>query len=108
MAGLMGTNVVHDVGYLEFGKTYSFDLLVMCDEMIGYVRRMMEGIPVDTENLAIDVIKRVGIGGHFLADAHTLKHFRDNSAQKIWSRPFSKTTGPNRSPPRPMPKSKTS
>ena len=78
MAGLMGTNVVHDVGYLEFGKTYSFDLLVMCDEMIGYVRRMMEGIPVDSENLAIDAIKRVGIGGHFLADPHTLAHFRDN------------------------------
>jgi trimethylamine--corrinoid protein Co-methyltransferase len=78
MAGLMGTNIVHDVGYLEFGKTYSFDLLVMCDEMIGYVRRMMEGIPVDPENLAVDAIKRVGIGGHFLGDAHTLAHFRDN------------------------------
>lgn len=78
MAGMMGTNVVHDVGYLEFGKTYSFDLLVMCDEIIGYVRRMMEGIGVDTENLAIDAIKRVGIGGHFLADPHTLAHFRDN------------------------------
>ena len=78
MAGMMGTNVVHDVGYLEFGKTYSFDLLVMCDEMIGYVRRMMEGIAVDKENLAVDAIKRVGIGGHFLADPHTLAHFRDN------------------------------
>jgi trimethylamine--corrinoid protein Co-methyltransferase len=78
MAGLMGTNIVHDVGYLEFGKTYSFDLLVMCEEMIGYVRRMMEGIPVDPENLAVDAIKRVGIGGHFLGDAHTLAHFRDN------------------------------
>jgi trimethylamine--corrinoid protein Co-methyltransferase len=78
MAGWAGTNLVHDVGYLEFGLTYSFDLLVMCDEFIGQVRRMMEGIPVDRENLAVESIKRVGPGGHFLSDNHTLDHFREN------------------------------
>jgi trimethylamine--corrinoid protein Co-methyltransferase len=78
MAGWMGTNLVHDVGYLEFGLTYSFDLLVMCNEFIGQVRRMMEGIQVDKENLALESIKRVGPGGHFLSDDHTLDHFREN------------------------------
>lgn len=78
MAGWMGTNLVHDVGYIEFGLTYSFALLVMCDEIIGQVRRMMEGIRVDREYLAVDAIKRVGPGGHFLEDEHTLKHFREN------------------------------
>jgi trimethylamine--corrinoid protein Co-methyltransferase len=78
MAGWAGTNLVHDVGYLEFGLTYSFDLLVMCNEYIGQVRRMMEGIRVDKEHLAVDVIKRVGPGGHFLGDDHTFDHFRDN------------------------------
>jgi trimethylamine--corrinoid protein Co-methyltransferase len=78
MAGWMGTNLVHDVGYLEFGLTYSFDLLVMCDEVIGQMRRMMEGIRVDREYLAVDAIKRVGPGGHFLSDQHTLDHFREN------------------------------
>ena len=65
MSGWMGTNLVHDVGYLEFGLTYSFDLLVMCDEFIGQVRRMMEGIRIDKEYLAVDSIKRVGPGGAF-------------------------------------------
>ena len=78
MSGWMGTNLVHDVGYLEFGLTYSYDLLVMCDEFIGQVRRMMEGIRVDREYLAVDTIKRVGPGGHFLQDDHTLNHFREN------------------------------
>jgi len=78
MSGWMGTNLVHDVGYLEFGLTYSYDLLVMCDEFIGQVRRMMEGIRIDRENLAVDAIKRVGPGGHFLQDDHTLDHFREN------------------------------
>ncbi len=78
MAGWMGNNLVHDVGYLEFGLTYSFDLLVICDEIIGQVRRMMEGIRVDREYLAVEAIKRVGPGGHFLEDAHTMEHFREN------------------------------
>jgi trimethylamine--corrinoid protein Co-methyltransferase len=78
MAGWAGTNLVHDVGYLEFGLTYSFDLLVMCNEFIGQVRRMMAGIQVDRENLAVEAIKRVGPGGHFLGDVHTLDHFREN------------------------------
>jgi trimethylamine--corrinoid protein Co-methyltransferase len=78
MAGWMGTNLVHDVGYLEFGLTYSFDLLVLCDEIIGQVRRMMEGIRVDKEHLAVESIKRVGPGGHFLGDEHTMRHFREN------------------------------
>jgi len=78
MAGWMGNNLVHDVGYLEFGLTYSFDLLVICDEIIGQVRRMMEGIRVDREYLAVEAVKRVGPGGHFLEDAHTMEHFREN------------------------------
>jgi len=86
MSGLMGTNLVHDVGYLEFGLTYSFDLLVMCDEFIGQVRRMMEGIRVDREHLAVEAIKRVGPGGHFLQDDHTLNHFRDNWQPDITDR----------------------
>ncbi|MCF8105814.1 MAG: trimethylamine methyltransferase family protein [Desulfohalobiaceae bacterium] len=77
-AGLMGTNLCHDVGYLEFGLTYSFDLLVQCDEMIGQVRRMMSGITVDAEQLAVEVIQRVGPGGHFLGDEHTFTHFMEN------------------------------
>lgn len=86
MSGWMGTNLVHDVGYLEFGLTYSFDLLVLCDEIIGQVRRMMEGIRVDRENLAVDCIKRVGPGGHFLSDDHTLKHFRENWQPELTDR----------------------
>ena len=64
----MRTNIVHDVGYLEFGLTYSFELLVLCNEFIGQVRRMMDGIPVNDDTLAVDAIRRVGPGGTFLSD----------------------------------------
>lgn len=78
MAALCGTNLTHDVGYLEFGLTYSFDLLVMCNEFIGQVRRLQSGIIVDKEHLAVDAVRRVGPGGHFLGDEHTFSHFREN------------------------------
>ncbi len=78
MAGVTGTNLIHDVGYIESGMTFSFDLLVICDEIIGQLRRMMDGIKVDEEHLALEAVKRVGPGGHFLGDEHTFNHFKDN------------------------------
>jgi len=76
IAALSGANLIHDVGYLESGLVGSFDMLVMSDEVISMVKHIMHGITVDDEHLATQVIERVGPGGHFLADDHTLAHFR--------------------------------
>ena len=78
MAGLTGTNLNHDLGYLEFGLTFSFDLLVMADESVGQLRRIMDGIPLTRESMAIDAVREVGPGGHFLSCDHTLAHYREN------------------------------
>jgi len=40
------------------------------------VKHILRGIAVDDEHLALHVIDRVGPGGHYLADEHTLKHFK--------------------------------
>lgn len=76
IAAQSGANLVHDVGYTGSGSMGSLYQLVMCDEIIGMVRRFMRGITVDDETLALDVIDRVGPGGHHLADEHTMKHFK--------------------------------
>jgi trimethylamine--corrinoid protein Co-methyltransferase len=86
VAALNGSNLVHDVGYLDSHLTSSFDQLVMCDEIISMVKRMMEGIQVDTENLALDLIDQVGPGGHFLAEDHTLRHFKQNWYPELMDR----------------------
>jgi len=78
MAGLSGTNLNHDLGYLEFGLTYSFDLLVMTNESVGQLRRIMAGIPVNRETQALDAMREVGPGGNFLIADHTLEHYREN------------------------------
>ena len=77
VALLGGNNLVHDVGYLEAGLTTSPEMIVFTAEMISMMRSFMEGLVIDAESLALDVIHRVGPGGDFLTDAHTLDHFRD-------------------------------
>ena len=76
MAALSGSNLVHDVGYLESGRTSSYDMLVFSDEMIGKTRHILEGIRVDADTLAVDVVESVGPGGSFLPEEHTLRNFR--------------------------------
>ncbi len=75
-AMLSGANLVHDVGYTESGLTGSLFQLVMSDEIIGMSRRICQGIEVNEETLAVDVIDRVGPGGNFLSDDHTLMEYK--------------------------------
>jgi trimethylamine--corrinoid protein Co-methyltransferase len=77
IALLTGTNLVHDVGYLEAGLTTSPEMIVFTAEMIDIGRRMMQGVLLDADAMALEVIHRVGPGGDYLTDAHTLAHFRD-------------------------------
>ncbi len=99
-AALSGCNIIHDVGYMESGMSGSADSLVMADEIIGMVRSIMKGIRVDDETLGLDVINKIGPGGHFLAEEHTMKHFReefwtpeclDRDNYKTWVKKGSKT-----------------
>jgi trimethylamine:corrinoid methyltransferase-like protein len=80
IAALSGANLIHDVGYLESGLLGSFDMLVMSDEVIGMAKRILNGVTVTPDTLAVDVIERVGPGGHFLTQEHTRRHFRS----EIW------------------------
>lgn len=75
-----GPNLNHDVGYIEYGSTASLEMLVICDEVIGMARRIVRGIEVTPETLAVDVVDRVGPGGHFLRDEHTRKFFKS----EVW------------------------
>ncbi len=77
VALLGGNNLVHDVGYLEAGLTTSPEMIVLTAEIIAMMRRFMAGMSLDAEALALDVIHKVGPGGDFLTQKHTLKHFRE-------------------------------
>ena len=86
VAALSGGNLIHDVGYIESGLTASYEMLVSMDEIAGLVKRFMRGVEISEETLALDVIDRIGPGGHFLEEKHTLRHFRDNWFPKLFDR----------------------
>jgi len=86
LAAQSGGNLIHDVGYIESGLTTSYEMLVTMNEFVGLTERFMEGVTVTKETLALDVIDKVGPGGHFLSEDHTLRHFRENWYSKLLDR----------------------
>ena len=74
----LGSNLNHDVGYLDFGLTGSLEELVMVDEFIARDRRLLADIEVSPETLAVDVLAKVGPGGDFLGQRHTSRHLRES------------------------------
>ncbi len=60
--------------------------MVMDNENIALIRKLVQGVPVNDETLAVDVIHEVGPGGDFVATEHTLRHMREASQPKLWDR----------------------
>jgi trimethylamine--corrinoid protein Co-methyltransferase len=79
-AALIGGNMIHDVGYIEQGLTSSMEIMVASDEIIDMVKRILRGIPVTDETMALDVMDTVGPGGHYLEHDHTYNRFKT----EIW------------------------
>jgi trimethylamine--corrinoid protein Co-methyltransferase len=77
MGFLSGCNLLHDVGYLESGMTASCESIVLGNEVVEFVRRLLQNIDVDEDSLAVEMIKRVGPGETFLKEPHTRTHLRD-------------------------------
>jgi trimethylamine--corrinoid protein Co-methyltransferase len=76
---LAGANLIHDVAWMGSSATTSAEQLLLDDEMIAHCRRLLAGITVTEETLAVDLIDEVGQRGSFLSTNHTLKHFRRES-----------------------------
>lgn len=68
--------MIYGMGMLEMGMTMGYEQLLIDQEIVKMVRRVLQGIAVNKETIALDVIKKVGPAGNFLAERHTLKHMR--------------------------------
>jgi trimethylamine--corrinoid protein Co-methyltransferase len=101
LVALAGGNFIHDAaGFIEFCMTASYDKLVIDNEIIGMVMRAVEGIQVNDETLAFDVLKKAGPGGHFVSNRHTRKFMRtelyqpqlsDRNNRQDWEREGAKS-----------------
>ena len=75
---LSGVNfLIHATGALELGLCISYEKYVLDCEMLGAVSRMLGGIDVSDQALAVDAYAETGPGGNFLANPHTLARYRD-------------------------------
>ncbi|MGD8544090.1 MAG: trimethylamine methyltransferase family protein [Candidatus Bathyarchaeota archaeon] len=72
---LAGADVVWGAGGLACLMTASLEELVIEDELIRAMLTSLHGMKISDETLALDVIKKVGPGGHYLAQKHTMNHF---------------------------------
>ena len=77
---LSGADTFGHLGICGADQAASLHQLVVDNEIISYIKRLLKGFCVDEDTLALEVIKRIGIGGNFLTDEHTLTHLRE----EIW------------------------
>ena len=75
MVATAGADYVHlAAGMLDSGNSISYEQFIIDNEILGMVHRLLSGIDVDQETLAVDTIDNVGPGGNSVMEAHTVKH----------------------------------
>jgi trimethylamine--corrinoid protein Co-methyltransferase len=86
-AATVGSGLVHDCSsWMDHGSMVSPEFMVLADEIVDIVRHYMEGIPVTEETLAVDLIDKVGPGGHYLTEVSTLNNFRKMKYSDLFER----------------------
>jgi len=74
-------------GVLGLDMVFSPIQMILDNELAGALKRLLQGVSVDEETLAVEVIKAVGPGGQFVGTDHTARHFRqEHWLPGIWSR----------------------
>jgi trimethylamine--corrinoid protein Co-methyltransferase len=80
---LAGCDVAVGIGLVDACTALSFEQLVIDDEIVRMIFRLAEGIEVNDETLALDLIHSVGPAGQYLTEKHTLKHFKEHVIPEI-------------------------
>ena len=77
MAYANGADVTFGTGLLDGSRILCLENMVVDDEIIGMVKRILRGIEVSEETLAVELIKKMGFNGSYLFDNHTRAHVRE-------------------------------
>ena len=75
---LTGADYIHlSAGMIDSGNSISYEQYVIDNEIIGMIRRILAGIKVNQDTMGFDVIEKVGPGGDFVTEDHTVDHMMD-------------------------------
>jgi trimethylamine--corrinoid protein Co-methyltransferase len=86
LPALAGANTLYGAGMLELGMTFSFEQLIIDDDIIAMVKKAMEGVPVSEETLAVEAIKSIGVGNDFIGHPSTMDNIDLPSDPKVINR----------------------
>ena len=94
LPALAGANMIFYPGTMDHAVTVSLESLLIDHEICEMIDRLLRGISVTDETLALDIIDKVGPGGHFLGQKHTMKHLKeehffpklsDRDSYEVWT-----------------------
>jgi trimethylamine--corrinoid protein Co-methyltransferase len=74
---LGGADLMLNPGMFSSGLIVSYEQLVIDNEILGYLDRVVRGMRVSPDTLVVDLVRKVGHGGQFLKEVHTLKQFKN-------------------------------
>jgi len=77
MPALAGSEIVSGAGAMESLSTSSLEQLVIDDEFYGMMFRLVRGVEVNEDTLAVDLIAKVGHEGAYLKQEHTRRHYKE-------------------------------
>lgn len=78
--------MIYGLGMLESGITFDYGQLVLDCEFARMIKHTVQGFSVTDDDLALDVIKEIGPGGHYLMHDHTLGGMRGQSRPELIDR----------------------
>ncbi|UCH24106.1 MAG: trimethylamine methyltransferase family protein [Deltaproteobacteria bacterium] len=83
---LAGANLIYGVGMLDSALLWDYASAILQNEFLDMVLKVVEGIRVSEENIAMDVIRDVGPAGEFITHEHTYENFRRLSHPTLMNR----------------------
>ena len=83
---LAGANLIYGVGMLDSALTWDYASAYLQNEFIDMVLKVVNGIQITDETLAMDVIREVGPAGEFITHEHTYNNFKKLSNPKLMNR----------------------
>lgn len=86
LPALAGANVIYGLGMLESGITFDYGKLVMDNEFARMIQLVVNGILINDETLAVDIINDVGPFKEFISHEHTMKHMYSQSKGELINR----------------------
>ena len=91
LSALSGQDLVHDIGLAYGARLVSPEMAVLGNEIVGMINPLMSGIEINDETIPLDLIEKVGPGGTFISEKHTLANFRRFWMPTIFDRSMVKT-----------------